>query len=283
MISLISEVIRNAIETKLNNNTKGQVFVVGSYAYLDDKEKHMIYNIRNGYTLIENTYIPTMITFTADFAAIPSQINGNASISVEFLLSGNEQTDLDSDLSALDEVVSKIVGNYEDLVDGSTTYHTVWNMDALMPVGVTRPLNGNYYTRIQTTIYIDFSDTNIYGNAYRYYLDGKLLALYDGSVSRTNEENYPHKQGDYEAKGGITTSQWSATLVSYLDSNLKTIHDSISSETYDMEKVYTFAEYYNGTLLHTFPVKITSMTRNILLGEKQYFTISLIKSDESAT
>lgn len=279
---MIQEVIRQAIETKLNNNTYNKKFIVGSYAYLDDKQAHFVYNVKLGYKLIETAYIPTMISFSADFAAIPNQINGNATINVEFLLNGDRYELLEDDLNALNEVVSKIIANYEDLVDGSTTFHTVWNMDALNPAGVTSPINGNYYTRIQTVIYVDFSDTNIFGNAYRYYLDGKLLSLYDGDVNRTNEENYPHKQGDSEAKGGNTTSQWSATLISYLDSNLQSICDSLSSNSYDMEKVYTYAEYFNGTLLHTFPVKMTTGTRKILLGEKQYLSISLIKSDEAA-
>jgi len=279
---MIQEVIRNSIETKLNNNTANKSFIVGSYAYLEDKGQHFVYNIKQGYRLIETNYIPAMMTFTADFAAIPGQINGNATINIEFLIASNYQEDLETDLSALNEIVSKVVGNYEDLVDGSTTYHTVWNMDALIPVGLTSPINGNYYLRVQTVIYVEFSDTNIFGNAYRYYLDNNLLSLYDGDVVRTNEENYPHKQGDNEAKGGNTTSQWSATFISYVDSNVQDISDVISSNSYDMEKVYTYTEKFNGTTLHTFPVKITTITRKILLGEKQYILITLIKSDEAA-
>ena len=279
---MIQEVIRNSIETKLNNNTANKSFIVGSYAYLEDKGQHFVYNIKQGYRLIETNYIPSMMTFTADFAAIPNQINGNATINIEFLIASNYQEDLETDLSALNEIVSKVVGNYEDLVDNSTTYHTVWNMDALIPVGLTSPINGNYYLRVQTVIYVEFSDTNIFGNAYRYYLDNKLLSLYDGDVIRNNEENYPHKQGDSEAKGGNTTSQWSATLITYVDTNVKDICDVISSNSYDMEKVYTYTEKFNGTTLHTFPVKITNITRKILLGEKQFLLISLIKSDESA-
>lgn len=278
---MIQEVIRQAIETKLNNNTYNKKFIVGSYAYLEDKKEHFVYNIKLGYKLIENTFISTMISFSADFSAIPDQINGTATINVEFLLNGDRQELLSDDLNALNEVVSKIIGNYEDLVDNSTTFHTVWNMDALNPSGIAGPINGKYYTRIQTIIYVDFSDTNYFGNAYRYYLNGSLLSLYDGDVNRTNEENYPHLLGDKEAKGGNTTSQWSATFISYLDNNLKSISDSISSDTYDMEQVYTYAEYFNGALLHTFPVKIGSITRKILLGEKQYLSITLIKSDES--
>jgi hypothetical protein len=279
---VIQEVIRSSIETKLNNNTASKSFVVGSYAYLEDKGQHFVYNIKQSYRLIEKNFIPAMMTFTADFAAIPNQINGIATIGMEFLIQSDYQDDLETDLSALNEIVSKVIGNYEDLVDGSTTYHTVWNMDALIPAGLTSPINGNYYLRVQTNIYIEFSDTNIFGNAYRYYLDNKLLSLYDGDVIRNNEENYPHKQGDNEAKGGNTTSQWSATLISYVDSNVQDISDSISSNSYDMEKVYTYTEKFNGTTLHTFPVKITNITRKILLGEKQFLLISLIKSDESA-
>jgi hypothetical protein len=279
---MIQEIIRASIEQKLNNNTANKKFVVGSYAYLQDKDQHFVYNVKQGYRLIEKNFISTIITFTADYSALPNQINGVATIGVEFLVKSDYQEDLDTDLLALDQVVSKIVGNYEDLVDNSTTYHTVWNMDALLPAGLTNPINGNYYTRIQTNIYVEFSDTNLFGNAYRYYLDNELLTLYDGGVNRENEENYPHKQGDYESKGGNTSSQWSATLICYVDSAVDTIVDGISSGTYDMEKVYTYKEAKNGADLHTFPVKITSISRPILLGEKQFVSISLIKSDQAA-
>ena len=277
---MIQEVIRTSIENKLNDNTKNKKFVVGSYAYLEDKDQHCVYNIKQGYKQIEANYIPTMITFSASYQALPEQINGVATIGVEFLVKSDYQQELETDLETLDEFIPKIVGNYEDLVDNATTYHTVWNMDALLPAGITSPVNGNYYTRIQTTIYVEFSDTNLFGNAYRYYLDSNLLTLYDGGVSRENEENYPHKQGDYEAKGGLTTSQWNATLVCYVDDNVATIIEGISSNTYDMEQKYTYKETKNGSDLHTFAVKIQSMSRPILLGEKQYVSISLIKSDE---
>ncbi len=258
-------------------------FEVGSYVYLEDKEQDFIYTIRNGYKLIEKYFIPVMMDFTADYEPIPATLNGYATISLTFLLNADTQEIFDSQLLATEQLVSKLVGNHQTLTDGLKTYNSVWNMDALLPAGQTKPINGVYYTQISTNVYVDFSDTFYFGNSYKYYLDSKLLLLYDGDVARTNEENYPHKQGDYEAKGGLTTSQWSATLISYLDSNLQTICDSISSGTYDMEKVYTYAEYFNGTLKHTFPVKITAINRKILLGEKQYLSISLIKSDKSAT
>lgn len=277
---MIQEVIRAALETKLNNNTLNKKFILGSYAYLEDKDQHFVYNIKIGYKLIETNYIPSMMNFVADFEALPGQINGKATIGLEFFIKSDTQEELETDLGALNQIVAKIVGNYEDIVDNTTTYHTVWNMDALIPAGITSPVNGNYYTRIQTTVYVEFSDSNIFGNAYRYYIDNSLLTLYDGSVNRENEEEYPHAQGDYESKGGIKTSQWSATFVSYVNTALQTICDSISSGTYDMEKIYTYTEKFNGTEKHTFPVKITSISRPIALGEKQFITISLIKSDQ---
>lgn len=280
---MIQEVIRASIESKLNDNTSNKKFIVGSYAYLEDKDQHFVYSLKRGYRLIETDYIPSIMSFSATYSALPNQINGIATINMEFLIKSDYQEQFDDGLIALNEIVSKIVGNYEDLVDDATTYHTVWNMDALTPAGITNPINGNYFTRIQTVIYIEFSDSNLFGNAYRYYLDNELLTLYDGGVNRENEENYPHKQGDYEAKGGLTTSQWTATLICYVDSAVETIVDDLSSNTYDMEKKYTYKETKNGSDLHTFTVKITSISRPILLGEKQYVSISLIKSDESIT
>lgn len=280
---MIQEVIRSSIESKLNDNTYDKVFIVGSYAYLGDKDATFLYSIKSNYTLIETSYIPVMMTFVADYAALPGQINGIATIALDFLINSRNEENQELDLNAMNEIVSKVVGNYEDLVDGTTTFHTVWNMDALTPAGVTEPINGVYYTVIKTNVYIEFSDSNLFGNAYRYYLDGKALNLYDGNINRENEENYPHRLGEYEAEGGIDTSQWTGLLVSYVDSNLESIVDGISSNTYDMEKVYTYSEYKNGTLLHTFPVKISSLNRPIKKGEKQYVSIGLIKSDQSAT
>ena len=244
---MISEAIRSLIETKLNNNTASKVFVVGSYAYLEDKDEHFVYDLRNGYRTIETNFITCMIEFSADYSAIPSQINGLASITANFLVKAETQKLFDTDLATLDEFVSKIVGNHETITDGSTTYNSVWNMDAFMPAGDTKLINGNYYTQITTNIYVDFSDTNKYGNYYTTKLNGKDITAYDGSVNRDNEENYPHLQGNYEAKGGNKTSQWTTTLVSYLDTDLETIFEGISSDTYNMETVYTYAEYKNVT------------------------------------
>lgn len=278
---MLQEMFRANIETKLNDNTYNKKFILGSYAYQKDTDTDYIYSIKNGYTVISTDYIPCMMSFTADFQAIPDEINGNATIGLEFLVKSDLNADLINDIDSINEILSKIIGNYESVVDGTTTYKTVWSMDALAPGGLTEPINGTYYTRIVTSVYIDFSDTNVFGNAYRYYIDGVLLTPYDGLVNRENEENYPHKQGDYESKGGLTTSQWSLTLVSYVNTGVKTICDSISSGTYDMEKVYTYLEKYDGATLHTFPVKITSISRPIVLGEKQFISISLIKSDEA--
>jgi hypothetical protein len=231
-----------------------------------------------------------MIDFSGNYQAIPDQINGNATIGVQFLLEAEEKEKLDNDLSALDEVLSKIIGNHEMIVDGSITYESVWTMDIPIPAGVTSPMNGVYYTRVDTTISISFSDTNRFGNSYRYYLDDNLIVGYDGQDSRENTENAPHLYDAFEAKGGNDESVWSLTLTAYIDSYLETeFADTIASETYNMHKVYTFKEKkYNKatglyTTINTFPVQVRSVSKPILLGEKSYITISLFKSDREAT
>jgi hypothetical protein len=287
---LIQEKIRQLIETKLNDNTQNKKFIVGKYIYSEDEDRDFVYNVKTGCKLIEKNFIPSMIDFSGNYQAIPDQINGNATIGVQFLLEAEEKEKLDNDLSALDEVLSKIIGNHEMIVDGSITYESVWTMDIPIPAGVTSPMNGVYYTRVDTTISISFSDTNRFGNSYRYYLDDNLIVGYDGQDSRENTENAPHLYDAFEAKGGNDESVWSLTLTAYIDSYLETeFADTIASETYNMHKVYTFKEKkYNKatglyTTINTFPVQVRSVSKPILLGEKSYITISLFKSDRVAT
>ena len=67
---MLYELLRQTLETKLNTNTLNKKFVVGSYAYLEDKDKHYVYNVKVGYKLIEKEYIPAMLRF-ADYDALP--------------------------------------------------------------------------------------------------------------------------------------------------------------------------------------------------------------------
>lgn len=288
MISLISEVIRNAIETKLNNNTQGQVFRVGSYAYLEDKKADFIYTIRNGYTLIENNYIPVLMEFTANYEPIPSTLSGFATITLTFLLNSDIQSVFDNQLLATEEIVAKLVGNTEVLTDGAKSYQSVWNIDALLPAGQTRPLNGNYYTQIATTVYVDFSDTYYYGNRYTYKLGISSSAMniikpYVGSLTRENTENYPHRIDDGEARGGNEESSWSAEITVYVNSFIETnFLNALSSNTYDMNSKFYYQELVDGIVKNEFWVHAKTINKPILLGERQYITLALFKSDYEA-
>lgn len=277
---MIQEVIRSRIEELLNDNTSGKVFVVGSYVYLEDTNKSFVYNIRNGYTLVETNFVPAMMVFVSSYQPIPNQINGSASIPITFLLAGETQTQFESDLEALNEVVAKIVSEpYATLVDGSTTYRSVWNMDALQP-GAVRAINGEYYTEIQSTIYVDFSDTNHYGNEYEYYLDGNQVVPYDADTVRANEEYNPHLLGDYEAKGGNATSSWKATMTFYVNDFLSSLVDLLSSNTYDMEMVFNFKETTpTKPEGNEFAVRIADASYKTSLGEKTFVVLTFIKSD----
>ena len=287
---MIQEKIRSLIEEKLNNNTNSKKFVVGSYAYIEDEDKYFVYNVRNGYTLVESNFIAVMLNFSGDYQAIPNQINGNAEIGVEFYIEAENKEKLDNDLDSLDQVLEKIVGNHEFFTDGSKTYESVWTMDIPIPAGVTPPMNGSYYTRVDTTIYVSFSDTNRFGNSYRTYLDDNHIVIYDGNENRENEENDPHRFNDYESLGGNDESTWSSTFTAYVDDYLETeFVDTIGSNTYEMNKVYTYTEKkmnkstQEWATINTFPVIVKSISKPKLLGEKLYVTITLIKSDRPAT
>lgn len=276
---MIQETIRALIESKLNDNTADKQFIVGSYAYLTDLEKHFIYNIRRNYTLIEKNFIPVMMSYSSTFQPIPGQINGSANMTLEFLIRAEDQTELDTDLATLDEFVEKIVGTYELLTGG---YNSVWNMDGLVPLGLTEvPINGDYYLRISTNVYVDFSDTNQYGNQYEYYLNDQQIRPYDIKVERMNEEDLPHNLGNAEAKGGNKTSTWMATMTLYVDDYVSRLVDSFSNGDYDMDAVHKYTEDSptRATPLDI-SVRINSAVYTPNLGEKVMATIVVYKADE---
>lgn len=288
VISLISEAIRLAIETKLNSNTAGETYYVGSYAYLEDTGEDYLYTVRNGYKLIDYNYIPCMMDFTVSYEPIPNAINGVAVVGLTFLLKSDTQAEFDEELEATEQLVALIVGNDDQIVDGSTTYNAVWNMDALVPAGETKPLNGTYYTQIRTTVYITFSDTFFMGNRYKYYLgtlSGETVTYtrfypIDGDVTRANEEEYPHLLGDKEAKGGVKNSAWSASFTTNVNTFIETnIFNDTSSENYDLSKVFYYKETVNDVQTNAFKVHVKNIKHPVVLGDYQMISFDLFKSD----
>ena len=275
---MIQEAIRSLIESKLNDNTASKKFIVGSYAYLEDEGKEFVYSVKNGYTVIDTNYIPSMMVFTCDYQAIPMQINGDASISLTFLLEAREQADLETDLETLDELVAKVVGNYEVITDGTKAYYSVWNMSALIPAGLTDPINGVRYVQIQTTIYVGFSDTNYFGNQYAYKLNGTSVTPYSSGAGRFNEENLPHALGTYEAKGLNETSSVTFTMTFYINSFLSAIVDTFALDTYNMQTVFQLSETTPTRTVTNFSVLIKKAEYSTDLGEKATVTLTFYKS-----
>ena len=281
---MLHEAIRASLETKLNNNTAGKVFIVGSFAKTDDSDKDFIYNVQNGYTLVETNYIPVMMTWTCAYQAMPGQINGNAKLGLQLLvLADPERTDAEfqADLAVLEEAVPQIVGNFESVVDGAKTYKTVWNMDALQPTGLVQ-FNGHYYVNVVTTVYVDFSDTNAYGNEFLYYINETQIKPYDVSIKRINEEDTPHALGDTESKGGNRTSGWTAELTVYVDDFIQELVDTFSRSDYAFDTIFKFSEV---TPTRTTPldisVRLASATYNPSLGEKVFASLVFFKSDDA--
>jgi len=281
---MLHEAIRLSLETKLNNNTANKRFVVGSFAKTDDSEKDFIYNVQNGYMVVETNYIPVMMTWTSAYQAMPGQINGNAKIGLQLLvLADPERTDAEfqADLATLEEVVPQIVGNFESIVDGAKTYKTVWNMDALQPTG-TVTFNGHFYVNVVSTVYVDFSDTNAYGNEFQYYINETRIKPYSVSVKRINEEDTPHALGETEGKGGNKTSGWTAELTVYVDSFIQGFVDTFSRADYAFDTIFKFSEV---TPTRTTPldisVRLASASYSPDLGEKVFATLVFFKSDDA--
>ena len=288
MIILVSEKIRQIFESKLNDNTKDQKFIVGSYVQRDDDKKDYVYNVRNGYELISNQYVSCMIEPNIDYEPIPQTLTGYATISVKFLLYSDDKDIFNEQLNATEEIIYKIVGNYQAIEDGATTYDSVWSMDGLIPIGQTRPLNGVYYTQISTTLYVYFSKDFKMGNKYQYYLGNvgdetityNRIYPFDGNEERQNTENNPHRLTDYEAKGGNEESAWTAEFVINVNDFIETnFLNEISSETYDLTKEFWYKEVIDESTTNVFKVAVVSMTKPYVLGDIQSITIKLIKSD----
>ena len=285
---MISEKIRELFETKLNDNTYSQKFVLGSYVQPDDDKRDFIYNIRSGYELIAKNYISCMFTPNIDYEPIPNSLTGYATITINFLLYADDKDKFDEQLKATEEIISKVVGNYEEITDDTITYDSVWTIDGLIPNGETRPLNGTIYTQIATTLYVYFSKEFKMGNKYEYYLGVKngtgvsysRIYPFDGNEQRQNTENYPHRITDAESKGGNEESSWVAefpvNVNTFIEENFLA---DISSETYDMTKEYYYKEIVNDSTTHEFKVVATLMSKPYVIGDIQTIDLKLIKSD----
>jgi len=285
---MISEKIREIFETKLNDNTENQKFIVGIYVKKDDDTRDYIYNVRSSYELISKQFISCMIEPNIDYEPIPNTLTGYATITANFLLYSDDKDVFDTQLSATEEIISKLVGNYQTITDGAVTYNSVWTIDGLIPNGQTRPLNGNYYTQISTTFYVYFSKDFFMGNKYQYYLGTKSgetvnynrIYPFDGNEERQNSENYPHRLNDYESKGGIEESAWVADFTINVDSFIETnFLADLSSNTYDLTKEFYYKEVVNTSTTNEFKVVVSAMTKPYVLGDIQTITIKLIKSD----
>ena len=278
---MLQEVIRANIEAKLNNNTQSVVFVLGQYAKKTDGDYDYVYNIDNGYKLVEHTYIPGMMRFTAEYRAIPSSITGLASIPISFLVAADSEQTLK--ITALEELVSKVVGNNESLADGSTTYYSVWNMEAIAPEGGLQLLNGAWYIQLNTTIYIEFSNTFYFGNQWQYWITGGNFTTatriypYSSKKERNMELQTPQILGEVEAKSFAESATWSATLVLWVNSGLSALLDSLNG-AYNLETAYTLliktptnSSGYSATVI------IQSFSETNDLGERATASITFTK------
>lgn len=289
LIILISERIRELFEEKLNNNTKNVKFVTGSYVELEDDKRSYVYNVRDGYQMINKQYVSSMISPNIDYQPIPQSLTGYATMTTTFLLNAENNDIFKEQLGAAEEVLAKIIGNYEQIVDGDTTYDSVWTMDGFISSGQTRPLNGTIYTQISTTFYVNFSKEFKMGNRYEYYLGVKSgttisynrIFPFDGKEERQNTEDYPHRLKDYESKGGNEESSWVAEFPINVDSFIETnFLADISSETYDLEKTFWYKEKYDSNS-HEFKVVATVIGKPYILGDIQTIDVKLIKSDST--
>lgn len=282
---MLSEAIREEIETRLNNNTQGKVYQVGAYSYNEDTQKDFIFTVKNGYTEVDVNFIPVFITPATTYQPIVGQINGNFTIGLEALILAENTATMQTDVETTDELISKIVADpFSDIVDGAKTYHTAWNMEGLVASSGLFSLNGNLYFKLSTTIYIEFSDTNNFGNQFVYYLNDRRIKPFIVKVTRDNEENNPHLLGETEAKGGNATSVWTADMTFYVSDFISSVVDTLSSAAYNMEEVYLFKEVTpTKPEGEEFYVKLKNGNYSVDMGTKATVNMIFYKSDDSYT
>jgi len=285
---MLQEVLRANIETKLNANTVATVsspsnnvlFVMGQY-YQDEtqepNESDFIYNIENGYKTIDATYVPCSMRFQAEYTPLYGTKTGSATIPVDFFVAYD--VDFQSKLTALNQVIASIVGNVEDVVDDTDTYHTVWNMTALTDMGKVFVFNGTRFIGITTTISIEFSDSFHYGNEYTIELNEQDINFISFKSERVGQEDVPQILGDTEAKGGVQTNARTYTLSCYVDAYISALLDGWET-AYAQDTVYQI-EYDSPTLSAPLElsVRIKDYVYNLEKGEKVSVTISFIMSD----
>jgi uncharacterized repeat protein (TIGR02543 family) len=286
---MLQEVIRANIETKLNANTVPLVssasnnpyFVLGQYFHDDTENKDFIYSIENGYKTIEPTYVPCAMIFNAPYRPLFGTLTGSATINIDFMIAVD--TDFDAKISALDQFVTMVVGKNEDIVDGGSTYHTVWNMSSMTPNPRVMRFNGTEFVIITTTVYIEFSDTYHYGNEYTIAFDENDINFPSFKSERGIEEDLPHILGASEAKGGAKTNARTFSLTCYVDDTMSAVLDAWET-AYNQDTVHQLT--YDSPTLTTpldISVIIKSYVYTIEKGEIVSVTITFIISDVSYT
>lgn len=264
---MLQEVIRANIETKLNANTTALVtspsnnvlFVVGQYFKDETDNYDFIYNIENGYKTIDATYVPVSMRFTADYRPLYGTKSGSAIINLDFMVAIDN--DYDSKISAIDSLVSLVVANSEDVVDGAVTYHTVWNMSAFTDKGQIYYFNGTKFIIITTTVYIEFSDTYHYGNEWTVALDEHDINYLSFKSEVGGEEDLPQVLGQAEAKGGIKTNSRTFTLTCFVDDYISAVIDGWET-AFNQETVHQLA-------LET-PTYATHIDVSVVLKDRVY-------------
>lgn len=282
---MLQEVIRANIETKLNANTiplvsspsNSPYFVLGQYYHDDTENKDFIYSIENGYKTIEPNYVPCAMVFNASYKPLHGTLTGSATVNIDFMVSYDD--DFNAKLSALEQFVVEVIGNSESIVDGSTTYRTVWNMSSLTPDPKVLRFNGTEFVIITTTVYIEFSDTYHYGNEYGITFDEHEINFISFKNERGIEEDLPHILGETESKGGAKTNARTHTLTCNVDDTMSAILDAWET-AFDQDGVHqiTFDSPTLATPLDI-SVVIKAYVYMIEKGEIVSVTITFIISD----
>jgi len=287
---MLQNVLRANIQGKLNTNTAYYTespsnnirFVLGQFYHNDTEDEYnnrdFIYTIENGYKTIDATYVPCSMRFQSEYTPLLGTKTGRSTIPIDFFIC-IEDADADNRIEATNQIVTSVVGNAEDVVDGATTYHTVWNMSAITDAGQIYYFNGKKYIILQTTIYIEFSDTFHYGNEWSITFDEHEINFISFKSELGGEEDLPQLLGSAEAKGGIKTNARTFSMTCYVDDYMSGIIDGWEA-SFNQDAVHQIA-YVSPTNAAVIDLSVVIKDRVYSLekGEKVSVTIVFVISD----
>lgn len=283
---IIQEVIRAFIEEQLNENTYDLEFVVGKFIMENDTE--FVYNERVGQRLIKKDFIPVYLpSYSGEYVPLHTTESGNVDVPLIAYLLKEDNIDFENRVSALDEIIPKIVGRYNT----REAYSFVSTSTLVSPPSEHITINGKIYIALNFVVSFTFSDKYMLTNAIDYFLvEGEVeeyLPFIEAREQRGVTDEAIQILGSTHARALVEENIFSTTLVVYepksiVDSPLLCdLIDTLEvSSGYVQNKKYTIKKVKNrdtDTKTTTRDCVVVSYNTTMPRGDKVVLTLEFIE------